>query len=287
MIKRSFDLLRRAMGLGFPFNERIFKEALRGVGMEIGALNNPMVVNPGVKVLQFDYLDTAGLRIHYPEWADIEIVNVDVIGDVHNLDSIFVHDSLDFVIANQIIEHVVDVLGTLIQIYQILHLGGILHLAIPDKRLTFDQDRPRTSLDHLIEDHRVPKGAQIEERVYQHYREWVELVPQYYPEDRRKYVGNLERLWNDRYAIHLHVWEPDDWSSILNYLNQNGYPFYLVDHSNVPCQDRNEFVLILRKEAVSCSPLPRNLKEKGPVRWFASRFLRNKLHPLKRFVGKV
>jgi hypothetical protein len=131
----------------------------------------------------------------------------------------------------------------------------------------------------LIEDNNNPES---EARLFQHYHEWVKMVPQYLPAETPKehidYCADLDRLWADRYSIHLHVWEPNDWPAIINYLNQNGCPFQLVDYSYVFApEDRNEFVLILRKEPVPVPLLPDRLPEKGPLRWFAARFLRRAL----------
>ena len=272
------------------YNERIFARYIRGNGIEIGALNHPMVVPRDVKVRYIDHLDTDGLRRHYPELAGVEIVDVDVVASVDTLDSVFPPGSLDFVVANQVIEHFDDPLGAFMQFHRVLRVGGIVHLAVPDKRATFDRDRPRTPLSHLIADHEEPKGPRKEARDSQHYREWSEKVPQYIPEPQRDYNSNLEQLWADRYSIHLHVWEPDDWPTIINYLNQNAYPYRLLDYSNVLSPgDRNEFVLILRKEEVALPPLPTILSEKGPFYWYIVRFLRRVpfLRTLKHFVESI
>ena len=285
--KRIIIGLNEAFRLSyFPFNERIFTNVFSGVGIEIGALNHPMVVQGDVNILYVDHLDTDGLRRHYPELSNIDIVNVDVVADVSNLDSAFSPNSLDFIVANQIVEHLEDPLGAIMQFHKILRVGGIVHLSVPDKRITFDRDRPRTFLAHLIQDRKESKGPQKELRLSQHYREWVEKVPKYFPEDRREYINSFEKQWADHYAIHFHCWEPDDWPIIINYLNQNGYPFHLLDYSYVlAAEDRNEFVLILQKETVPCI-LPNNLPEKGPKRWFIARFLRRVLliNHLKRFL---
>ena len=57
--------------------------------------------------------------------------------------------SQDFIIANHLLEHVADPIGALEEWYRLLRPDGILFLALPDKRVTFDKDRPRTTLDHV------------------------------------------------------------------------------------------------------------------------------------------
>jgi hypothetical protein len=49
---------------------------------------------------------------------------------------------------------------------------GFLYLAVPDKRFTFDHDRPITSLEHLIENDE--NSPEVDRRA--HYEEWVRLV---------------------------------------------------------------------------------------------------------------
>ena len=269
-----------------PGYKRMFSGYLKGVGIEIGALDHPMIVPQGTKVLYVDRLDKDALRHQYPELKKAEIVDVDVVASIATLDSAFPPNSLDFVIANHIIEHVDDPLGALIQFHQVLRVGGVLHLAVPDKRATFDRDRPRTPLSHCILDHEVSNEFQREKRDILHYQEWVAKVPQYYPKQQRDYQSNLEELWKDRYCIHLHVWEPNDWPEIINYLNQIDYPYLLLDYSNVFCpEQRNEFVLILRKEKVPVQPLQNTLREKGPIRWYITRlFIRLFVRPLKPFL---
>jgi hypothetical protein len=47
-------------------------------------------------------------------------------------------------------------LGNMIRV---LRPGGVLYLAVPDKRYTFDADRPVTPTDHLLRDHREGRKA--------------------------------------------------------------------------------------------------------------------------------
>ncbi len=280
----------------FPYSERIFKDIFSGTGIEIGGLNNPMTVVGNAKVLQVDYLSTEDLRRKFSEQGAVDIASVDVVADAHALDSAFSPGSLDFVIANHVIEHFEDPLRVLRQFHRILRVGGIVHLAVPDKRVTFDKGRPRTPITHLIEDNLKYESSERETRLFQHYQEWVEMVPPHLPvwsnvpKEHNDYLGNLEQLWADRYSIHLHVWEPDDWTEIINYLNQNGSPFKLLDYSYVFApEDRNEFVLILRKETTPSSLLSDTLQEKGPIRWYVARCLRRALfiNTINKFIAFI
>ena len=57
----------------------------------------------------------------------------------------------DFVIANHFIEHTEDPIAhAAATTLRVLRPGGVLYMAVPDKRFTFDVDRPVTPLEHLV-----------------------------------------------------------------------------------------------------------------------------------------
>lgn len=71
----------------------------------------------------------------------------------------------DYVIASHVLEHAPDLIGWLQYIAEVLHPGGILALAIPDMRYTFDcQRNPTTIADALqayLEQYRRPCIRQV------------------------------------------------------------------------------------------------------------------------------
>ncbi|NET62712.1 MAG: class I SAM-dependent methyltransferase [Symploca sp. SIO2E6] len=85
---------------------------LSGKGIEIGALHSPLEVPPHAQVHYVDRLSVAELRKQYPELAEHELVEVDIIDDGETLPSM-ADASVDFVIANHMIEHCQDPIGTI------------------------------------------------------------------------------------------------------------------------------------------------------------------------------
>ena len=163
-LRRSVDPARRR-------RQEIAGRYLRGSGIEIGALHNPLDVPRSVRVRYVDHLPVDQLRDHYPELAGEKLVDVEIVDDGERLATIS-DASQDFVIANHFLEHCEDPLGALGNMIRVLRPGGILYLAVPDKRYTFDVDRPVTSTDHLLRDHREgPEGSRRG-----HYEEWARLV---------------------------------------------------------------------------------------------------------------
>jgi len=83
---------------------------------------------------------------------------------------------------------------------RVLKHGGILYLAVPDKRYTFDIDRPVTTIEHLLQDYE--QGPQWSKR--QHFEEWSRFIDKIV--DRDEVEKRVTYLMNIDYSIHCHVW---------------------------------------------------------------------------------
>ncbi len=123
-------------------------------GLEIGALCRP-IVSPGTGPIRYaDHMDTAGLREKYAkdDTVDVEkIVDVSVVWGESTLPQAVGDARFDYVIASHVIEHVPDMVGWLQEVGAVLRPGGVLSLAIPDKRYTFDAARELTTFAALVE----------------------------------------------------------------------------------------------------------------------------------------
>jgi SAM-dependent methyltransferase len=207
---------------------------LKGSGIEIGALHQPLQVPADASVTYIDRKTVAEARVHYPELANCELVEPDIIDDGEHLASI-PDGSQDFVIANHFIEHCEDPIAALGNALRVLRSGGILYLAAPDKRRTFDQKRPLTTLEHLDRDHREGPGWS---RV-SHYREWARLV-----NDSKNVDEEARHLQAIDYSIHFHVWTSDSFRAFLEHGERSWPAFELVEF----VEHDIEFVAILRKQ---------------------------------------
>jgi SAM-dependent methyltransferase len=143
------------------------------------------------------------------------LVAPDVVDDGARLAS-FAEASLDFVVANHVLEHVEDPIDALEHQLRVLRPGGVLYLTLPDARHSFDAARPRTTVEHLLRDHR--EGAQMSRRG--HYEECARLIEGH---------------------PHFHVWEPVTFAGFLAAVE---LPFSLeLLQASV-----EEFLVILRKQ---------------------------------------
>jgi SAM-dependent methyltransferase len=220
----------------FELRRRRLARHLHGSGVEIGALHRPLRVPSGVTVRYVDRMDREGLRSHYPELAQHDLVEVDVIDDGEKLGSL-ADGSVDFVIANHFIEHTEDPLGALASHLRVLRPGGIIYMAVPDGRRTFDAARRPTSLEHIVDDH--VHGPSRSRQIHQ--EEWARLVEKVPPGDVPARVRELDE---QDYSIHFHVWTPMEFTGLLDYAReQQKLPFTVQALQG----NGHEFIAVLRR----------------------------------------
>lgn len=183
---------------------------LSGTGLEIGALASPFPLKDGVSIKYVDRMDNAALRMQYPELNQTNLVNVDIIDDGEALSSIDT-DSQDFIIACHFFEHAKDPVRFLLSSLRILKHGGILLLVVPDKRHTFDINRPLTSIEHLILDHENGHERQQNE----HFQEIVYHQKQMQGEEA---LQEIERMSKSNYSYHWHVWTSNSFLQCISTL---------------------------------------------------------------------
>ena len=135
------------------------------VGIEIGALDRPLVHRGDGGIFYVDHVDTPTLRQKY---AIDPGVNLDTLVEV---DAVWGENTLrealqaraashtgtpmlvDYVIASHVVEHVPDLVGWLREIHEVLKPTGELRLAVPDRRFTFDCLREDARLSDVLAAH--------------------------------------------------------------------------------------------------------------------------------------
>lgn len=213
---------------------------LRGEGLEIGALQDPLPLPRGARARYVDIAPTEELRKLYPRKKRRHLVEVDIVDDGETLRSVE-NDTQDFVVANHFFEHVEDPIATLRNLLRVVRPGGVVYLSIPDKRFIFDKDRETTSYEHLVRDHE--QGPEVSRRA--HYEDVVrnaEKVAEEAAVEAR--VAVLE--WQE-YRIHFHCWTQTEILELLVKLQRRpGFPGFDVEHFG---KNEEEMVLVLRKLA--------------------------------------
>jgi SAM-dependent methyltransferase len=124
-------------------------------GLEIGALHHPVLTKAEAHVRYVDHADTATLREKYAQDDAVDdMVEVDVVwgdGSLAAALNATGDTRVDFVLASHVIEHVPDLIGWLDELAEVLPTGGVVTLAIPDKRYCFDARRRTTDVSEIID----------------------------------------------------------------------------------------------------------------------------------------
>lgn len=124
-------------------------------GLEIGALTHPVITRDMGRVFYVDHASTAELRAKYagnPTVDPARLVEVDYVWGARSLaEATGKTAAFDYVLASHVIEHVPDLIGWLNEVHAVLRPGGILTLAVPDKRFTFDVYRHTTVLAEVVD----------------------------------------------------------------------------------------------------------------------------------------
>jgi SAM-dependent methyltransferase len=156
----------------------------------------------------------------------------DVVDEGERLEK-FADESVDFLIASHMLEHVEDPIAALHHFLRVLRPNGVLFLTLPDARYSFDQRRARTTVEHLLRDHR--EGPEASRR--EHYEEWARIID-CVPEPQ--VAERVEQFAADGARHHFHVW---DLNAFLAFLVAIEPP---ADIEAAQATDE-EFVVILRK----------------------------------------
>jgi SAM-dependent methyltransferase len=238
-----FDLRRFAKRLVTPFRQHLGRlcvsdRHLRGEGLEIGALQDPMRLPRGARARYVDIAPTAELRALYPAKTRRWLVDVDVVDDGERLATV-ADGSQDFVASNHFFEHCEDPIGALRNMLRVLRPGGVVYFSVPDKRRMFDRDRPATTLAHLVQDHEA--GPELSR--HGHYEEVVRLGIKVRGE--AAVAARTAELEREHFRIHFHCWTQTDLCELLCALQRRpGFPpFDLVEF----VANEREMIVVLRK----------------------------------------
>jgi SAM-dependent methyltransferase len=211
LIRSMFSMIktRNVSASSYPRKE-LAKRFIRGSGIEIGALHNPLWVPPRTRVTYVDRLDVDDLRRHYPELNELPLVKVNIVDDGETL-AAFEPNSQDFIIANHFLEHTQDPIGTVRRHLEVLRPGGLLYMAVPDRRFTFDKARPETDFAHVLRDH--IEGPEWSHDA--HLREYASLVMGHSGAELEAAVSGLKAT---KYSIHFHAWSETSFRDFLDRL---------------------------------------------------------------------
>jgi SAM-dependent methyltransferase/glycosyltransferase involved in cell wall biosynthesis len=246
---------------------------IHGVGVECGALQNPLAVPADARVIYIDRLTEPQAREHYPELAGQQLVFPAVVGDLHRLP---LRDaSVDYCIGNHLLEHVRDPIGALENLLRVVRPGGVVFVSVPDVGNPLDRGRPVTPFTHLLEDHDAGRDRSAED--LGHYRESAASSHREMDLDAR---ARLVDAWvAQRYSVHFHTFDEASYRAFLEHVcHETGTR--LAEFVRNRQDDFDEYIAILRRPG-SLAPSSGTPAEQLPHygRWWYPLY-----RPIARFV---
>jgi len=218
-----YELLKRLVP---GKREALAIKYLNGNGIEVGAMHNPLRVPTGVSVQYVDYVSREANLERFTEINGSQVVVPDFIEDGFSLPS-FQASSVDFLIANHVLEHTDNVIKTLLRWAEVLRPQGILFLSVPLAERCFDRGRPVTSIEHFIGDYDLERSGRTElfrENTKEHYSEWLSISLPAVVAQQGKKLGTKNRedltkspeeLLADNVEIHFHTFSMTSYTELL------------------------------------------------------------------------
>jgi SAM-dependent methyltransferase len=255
---------------------RIASDVLNGKGIEFGPCCFP-IIKPDVPGIRYiDHASTEELRDKYrddPIMHADDIVNVHYVWQGESLTSLIGDFApVDYVIASHVLEHVPNLVGWLQNVYSILKSGGLLVLALPDKRFCFDYFRQLSGPEHLVEAYLEAYCRPSPRMVFDHYAhsvEWKdkiawctwepfppesELVKMHTPQ-KAMHKTRLAKEEGAYIDVHCWVFTPRSFLENMKFLMDfNLLPYKIVDFFDT---DYNEFIVCL--EAMPTHPTAKEI----------------------------
>jgi len=129
----------------------------QGAGLEIGPSHRPAAPKAeGYNVDIIDHLTREELVEKYQTHGlDLDAIEeVDFVWSGESYADLTGNKKhYDWIIASHVIEHTPDLIGFLLDCDEVLKDGGVVSLAVPDKRYCFDHYRPITGIGSVIDRH--------------------------------------------------------------------------------------------------------------------------------------
>lgn len=214
---------------------------LFGTGVEFGAGTMPVAIPLDCRVHFADAFSQSQLTERAYAAQGKDFVDLNYVTGLEEMQGVG-SESLDFVIAAHVIEHLRNPLLALRRAYEKLRPGGSLVLFVPDKQLTFDKAREVTPLQHLIADYENPSDV----RDLLHYVEFYSKAFVTPIEQIYERVRDAVQTGGD---VHFHTWTYESFQEMIAYCRQSLSPWSDVWSQPAVQQDKdaNEFYFVLTK----------------------------------------
>jgi SAM-dependent methyltransferase len=199
---------------------RRFASHLNGEGIEIGPGHVPFPVTPGVTVRYLDRWEPIMNSSLFAELGDAPgFPEPDILADLDEDRLTAVPEaSQDFVIASHVLEHLANPLAILVDIHRVLRPRGLLLLLLPDRHMTFDRERERTRLAHLVDEYR----RDVREVDDAHILDFLIGTRGQVGDERDTAMFTPDLMAGEiemhrRRSVHAHVWDADEFAEVMDW----------------------------------------------------------------------
>lgn len=230
-IKQEFDshakqlspwnqfVLSKSLDLRFELRHYFGNRYLFGEGLEIGALWCPLQITNGqAHVKHVDRVSKEESAQHYGLDFDA-LVEPDYLLEADNLHTI-PSNSVDFLIANHVLEHTDDPIGTMVEWLRVLKEEGVLYITIPNYRANeYDYRRKPATLDHLISDYDDASNQKQPDKIG-HWKEFIISVLGL-EEQSVKFEQKLAEYIKADERTHFHVYNASLMGQILQFIHND------------------------------------------------------------------
>lgn len=234
-------------------------------GLEFGPLFNPIVGKLDGPVFYVDYTDTESLRRKSASDPNVKLdafVEIDYSLADGPLSRICAPTApYGYVVASHVFEHLPNPLGWLRELASMMQPGGIVALAVPDRRHTYDFFRAETTLAQLLaydlDRLQAPSTLQLADhylnvRLVDSVASWqrppaLATAPRYHPDEQALFILG-QALGGQYIDCHCTVWTEPQFAELLpRAASLLGLPFSIL-RIHAPVRGSNEFIVQLQRD---------------------------------------
>ena len=142
--------------------------------LEIGASYNPIAPKAdGWNTHVVDHASRDELRAKYAD-AGVDLDRIELVdtvwndGRLHDAVPASLHGTFDTLIASHVIEHIPDLVGFFVSADRLLSTGGVIALAVPDRRYCFDYFKPLSTTGDALEAHATGRVRHSRRTIWNH-----------------------------------------------------------------------------------------------------------------------
>jgi hypothetical protein len=260
-------------------------------GIEVGALTRPIVTRADGDVLYADHFSTEELRKKYRDDSSVnfndfnDLVDVSIVTGRRSLsEAVGGAETFDYIVASHVLEHIADPIGWLLGCLNILNDRGIIFLALPDRRFTFDRFRVDTTAGEMIANYHSRANFPTPWQIFEYNARSTHCSPadvrniwngerddfDFSNEKRLKEALRLEFdvTCNNTYLeCHCSTFTPYSFSKIIFELILLGViPVEVVRIEPTPLRDAEFFAVLRKCESASIGQLLRTVPDLDPIR---------------------